>query len=80
MHKAASLIQGYFKMLWLSELFQAMRKNIIIIQKFVRMFVRKRQAYHEKYERFILPWDKLILYIKEQEEINLFGVSHYLKH
>lgn len=32
MHRAASKIQGFMKMKWLSSLFRNLRKNVIIIQ------------------------------------------------
>jgi hypothetical protein len=45
-----------------------MRKHILIIQRFVRMFIRKRRCYNEKFERYIVPWERHLQIVKEQEE------------
>jgi myosin-5 len=57
LHRAAYYIQGYFRMRWLSDMFQRMRRAIVQIQRRVRTFLAKKHAYNAKYSRYILPWE-----------------------
>lgn len=37
------------------------------------MYLAKKKNFREKYDKYIAPWERQYLGIREKEELNLFG-------
>nr|BAI63634.1 myosin10 [Tetrahymena thermophila] len=70
---AAQKIQAKVKQIWLTELYQKLRKAIIIIQRNARIFIIRKRERNQRNAEFLGPLEQNLKRIRISEELLLFN-------
>lgn len=75
LHRAASFIQGYTRMLWLSKYYQLLRAAVRKIQRVVRKYLIKKNKIEERMISFLTKSKQYIKALRTVEHDVIFNQS-----
>lgn len=75
LHRAASFIQGYTRMLWLSKYYELLRQAVRKIQRVVRKFLIKKNKIEERMTGFLAKSKEYIKALRTVEHDVIFSQS-----
>lgn len=75
LHRAASFIQGYTRMVWLSKYYQLLRASVRKIQRVVRKYLIKKNKIEERMISFLSKSKQYIKALRTVEHDIIFNQS-----
>ena len=73
MSKKAAIIQSFFKMRWVRDVFIMIKRNTMILQRGVRRYLARRDMIRERMQNYLTQEYQVMNNVREMENFQLFG-------